>query len=421
MNTLTEMGQKARQTSRALATLNTSQKNAALRTIANEIETQAKKILSENGKDIAAAREKGHSEALLDRLLLTEKRIAALAKDARHVAELPDPVGSEFGNRLLPNGLRLSCRRIPIGVLGVIYEARPNVTIDIATLAIKTGNASILRGGSETLHSNLALVQTIQTGLEKSGVPTSAVQYIENPDRELVRELLKLDKYVDMIIPRGGHSLQRFCQEEGTIPVITGGIGICHMFVDQSADLKRAPDIIENAKIQRPSVCNSLDTLLVHRAIAEEFLPVVAERLSQSNVELRVTEDVLKILHKSGYQNNVSLAGPDDFDQEWLALILGIKIVDDLDEAIAHIHTHSTEHSESILTSDWGNANRFIDEVNSAAVFVNASTRFNDGGQFGLGAEVAVSTQKLHARGPMGLESLTTYKWICLGDGHIRE
>jgi glutamate-5-semialdehyde dehydrogenase len=421
MNTLTEMGQKAKETSRVLATLNTSQKNTALRTIADEIETQTRKILSENSKDIAAAREKGHSEALIDRLLLTEKRVAALADDARRVAELPDPVGSEFGTRQLPNGMRLSCRRIPIGVLGVIYEARPNVTIDIATLAIKTGNTIILRGGSETLLSNLALVQTIQAGLEKSGIPLNAVQYIENPDRELVRELLQLDKYVDMIIPRGGSSLQRFCQEEGIIPVITGGIGICHIFVDQSADLKRAPDIIENAKVQRPSVCNSLDTLLVHRAIADEFLPVVAERLTQRNVELRVTEDVIKILHKSGFKENVALARPEDFDQEWLALILGIKIVEDIEEAIGHIHTHSTEHSDSILTSDWGNANRFIDEINSAAVFVNASTRFNDGGQFGLGAEVAISTQKLHARGPMGLDSLTTYKWICLGDGHIRE
>jgi glutamate-5-semialdehyde dehydrogenase len=421
MNNLTEMGRQAKTASRILATLNANQKDAALSAIAGEIETRTKIILEENTKDITAAREKGLSEALLDRLLLTEKRVAALAADTRRVAELPDPVGSEIESRLLPNGMRLSRRRIPIGVLGVIYEARPNVTIDIAALALKTGNASILRGGSETLLSNLALVKTIQTGLEKSGIPTSAVQYIENPDRGLVRELLRLDKYVDMIIPRGGASLQRLCQEEGTVPVITGGIGICHIFVDESAELRRALDIIENSKVQRPSVCNSLDTLLVHRAVAPEFLPQVAERLAQSNVELRATNEVMRILETGGHGAKVVPAESDDFDQEWLGLILGLKVVDGIAEAIAHIHSHSTEHSESILTNDWANATRFVEEINSAAVFVNASTRFNDGGQFGLGAEVAVSTQKLHARGPMGLEALTTYKWIGIGDGHIRE
>ncbi|MCJ7703835.1 MAG: glutamate-5-semialdehyde dehydrogenase [Anaerolineales bacterium] len=421
MNNLTEMGRQAKKTSRILATLNTNQKDAALRAIAGEIEAQAKIILAENAKDIAAGREKGHSETLLDRLLLTEQRVAALAADTRRVAELPDPVGSEIESRLLPNGMRLSRRRIPIGVLGVIYEARPNVTIDIAALALKTGNAAILRGGSETLRSNLALVKALQAALEKSGLPRSAVQYIDNPDRGLVGELLRLDKYVDMIIPRGGASLQRLCQEEGTIPVITGGIGICHIFVDQSADLQRAPDIIENSKVQRPSVCNALDTLLVHRAIAAEFLPQVAERLAQSNVELRATLEATKILETGGHSAKIVPAETDDFDQEWLGLILGIKVVDGIDEAIAHIHAHSTEHTDSILTSDWANATRFVEEINSAAVFVNASTRFNDGGQFGLGAEVAVSTQKLHARGPMGLEALTTYKWIGIGDGNIRE
>ena len=417
MNKLTELGRQAKATSHILATTHTSQKNLAIQAIADEVEKQADIILEENAKDITAARQKGLSEALLDRLLLTEERLAGLAADARRVADLPDPVGSEIESRALPNGMRLSQRRIPIGVLGVIYEARPNVTIDIATLALKTGNAVILRGGSETLLSNLALVKSIQSALEKTGLPVEAVQYIDNPDRSLVRQLLQLDQYVDMIIPRGGKNLQRLCQEEGTIPVITGGIGICHMYVDQSADLERAPDIIENAKTQRPSVCNSLDTLLVHQAIAAEFLPKVAARLAESNVELRADPEALKILQGSA---NTQPAGEDDFDQEWLALILGIKVVAGLEEAIAHIHAHTTEHTESILTNDWANANRFIDAVNSSAVFVNASTRFNDGGQFGLGAEVAVSTQKLHARGPMGLEALTTYKWIGLGDGHIR-
>jgi len=419
MNKLTEMGRQAKNASRILATLNTNQKNAALRVIADEIEAQVETV--ENAADIAAGREKGHSEALLDRLLLTESRVAGLAADTRRVAELPDPVGSEIENRLLPNGMRLSRRRIPIGVLGVIYEARPNVTIDIAALAIKTGNAAILRGGSETLRSNLALVKAIQAALEKSGFPLNAVQYIEDPDRSLVRDLLRLDEYVDMIIPRGSASLQRLCLEEGSIPVITGGIGICHIFVDEGADLERAPDIIENSKVQRPSVCNALDTLLVHRAVAADFLPQVAARLAQSNVELRAAGEALKILNLGGHNAKVTPAGRDDFDREWLGLILGVKVVDGIEEAITHIQAHSTEHSDSILTMNWVNANRFVDEINSAAVFVNASTRFNDGGQFGLGAEVAVSTQKLHARGPMGLEELTSYKWICIGDGHIRE
>ena len=379
-------------------------------------------MLAANALDIAAGRAKGLSEALLDRLLLNEVRIAALAADTRRVATLPDPVGAEFDGRVLPNGMRLCKRRIPIGVIGVIYEARPNVTIDIAALCLKTGNAAILRGGSETLHSNLALTQVIQDALATCGLPAAAVQTITDPDRALVTELLRLDRYVDMIIPRGGAALHRLCREQATIPVITGGMGICHVFVDASADLARAVDIVENAKVQRPSVCNALDTVLVHRAVAEAFLPALAERLARSKVELRATPDALAILQGADTPAaQVVPAGPDDFDTEWMALILGVKIVDSLDEVIAHIQEHSTEHSDSILTNDWANAQRFVNEINSAAVFVNASTRFNDGGQFGLGAEVAVSTQKLHARGPMGLEELTTYKWIGIGDGHVRE
>jgi len=414
------MGRAARTAGRALARLTTAQKNEALLAIADEIEAQAAPILAANGKDIAAGRQKGLSDAILDRLLLTEARVAALAADTRHVVSLLDPVGSSFDARTLPNGLRLSRRRIPIGVLGVIYEARPNVTIDVATLALKTGNASILRGGSETLQSNLALIGVIQAALEKAGLPGSAVQYIADPDRKYVAELLRLDKYVDMIIPRGGAGLHRLCREQSTIPVITGGLGICHVYVDESADFARAVDIIENAKVQRPSVCNALDTLLVHENVAADFLPRVAQRLGQHGVELRAAGPALDILGANRHGATVTAAGPDDFDTEWMALILGIKVVAGLDEAINHIHDHSTEHSDAILTNDWGNATRFVDEISSAAVFVNASTRFNDGGQFGLGAEVAVSTQKLHARGPMGLEELTTYKWVVLGDGHIR-
>lgn len=420
MTDLIAMGTAAKAAARKLALLSTTEKNQALLAIADELEAQAEMVLAQNALDIADGRAKGLSDTLLDRLLLTKQRIAALAADTRRIVDLVDPVGAEMDSRRLPNGLQLSKRRIPIGVLGVIYEARPNVTIDIATLSLKTGNAVILRGGSETLRSNLALVNVIQAALERAGVPQSAVQYIENPDRELVTELLRLDKYVDMIIPRGGAGLHQLCREQSTIPVITGGIGICHIYVDKSADLERAVDIIENSKVQRPSVCNALDTLLVHPDVAEELLPNVAARLAISDVELRAEGEAFDILQEDGHGARIVSAGPDDFDQEWLALILGIKIVPGLDEAIGHIYEHSTEHSESILTNNWSNATRFVDEVNSSAVFVNASTRFNDGGQFGLGAEVAVSTQKLHARGPMGLEELTTYKWVCIGDGHIR-
>ncbi|HSM57296.1 MAG TPA: glutamate-5-semialdehyde dehydrogenase [Candidatus Sulfomarinibacteraceae bacterium] len=419
MSDLIAMGQAARAASRKLAVLSTRQKNEALLAIADELEAQTPAILAQNVQDVEEGRANGLSEALLDRLLLTEARVASLAADSRRIAELPDPVGAEIESRVLPNGMRLSRRRIPVGVLGVIYEARPNVTIDIATLCLKTGNAVILRGGSETLRSNLALANVIQAALERVGVPQRAVQYIDDPDRALVRQLLRLDKYVDMIVPRGGNRLHQLCREESTIPVITGGIGICHIFVDESADLERAVDVVQNAKVQRPSVCNALDTVLVHRAVAQDFLPVMARRLAQDSVELRASAEAMPYLQaENGLQ--VAPAGEDDFDQEWLALILGVKVVDGIGEAIDHIHEHSTEHSDSILTNNWANANRFVDEINSSAVYVNASTRFTDGGQFGLGAEVAVSTQKLHARGPMGLEELTTYKWIGIGDWHVR-
>ncbi|MCB9639369.1 MAG: glutamate-5-semialdehyde dehydrogenase [Myxococcales bacterium] len=420
MSRLESLGRAARQASRQLAMLSTTAKDQALLAIASALEEHAPTLLAANQKDVAAGREKGLSSALLDRLLLNDARIAGLANDTRSVVALPDPVGVEIEGRVLPNGLRLSRRRIPIGVLGVIYEARPNVTIDVAVLALKTGNAVILRGGSETLHSNLALVRVIRQAIEEAGLPKDAVQYIEDPDRALVAELLQLDQYVDMIIPRGGASLHELCRKQSTIPVITGGIGICHIFVDQTADLERAVDIVENAKVQRPSVCNALDTLLVHHSVAKGFIPAVASRLQQSDVLLKVTPEVEEILQASGATIRRDIAGPDDFDQEWLSLTLGVRLVKDLDEAIEHIHQHSSEHSDSILTNNFEHATRFVQAINSAAVYVNASTRFTDGSQFGLGAEVAISTQKLHARGPMGLEELTTYKWIVFGQGHIR-
>lgn len=418
---LVAMGKGARSASRKLATLTTDQKNQALVAIADELETQAQAVIAQNELDLRDGRANGLSEGLLDRLMLNEQRIQGLAADARKVAALADPVGAEFDSRVLPNGLRLSRRRIPIGVIGVIYEARPNVTIDIATLCLKTGNAAILRGGKETLRTNGALVHVIHAALERVHFPAAAIQFIDSPDRALVAQLLRLDQYVDMIIPRGGAALHRLCREQSSIPVITGGIGICHLYVDESADLEKSLDVIENAKVQRPSVCNALDTLLVNRKVAEEFLPRVAQRLAQRKVELRAAGQALDILQRDGHGATVVPAGPDDFDTEWMALILGIKVVDSLDEAIDHIQQHSCDHSDGILTNDWRNATRFLNEVNSSAVFVNASTRFNDGGQFGLGAEVAISTQKLHARGPMGLEELTTYKWVCLGDWHVRK
>ncbi|MFT5806908.1 MAG: glutamate-5-semialdehyde dehydrogenase [Moritella dasanensis] len=416
---LQELGKKAKLASYELATLTTAQKNNALECIACELEQNQAQILVANAQDIDAGKANGLTDALLDRLLLTDDRLAAIIADVRSVIALPDPVGAESEGKVLENGLRLSKRRIPLGVMGVIYEARPNVTIDIAALSLKTGNAAILRGGKETVHSNLVLVSLIQAALEKAQLPKDSIQVIADPNRELVTALLKMDKYVDMIIPRGGPGLHRLCQEQSTIPVITGGMGICHAFVDASANVEDALAIIENAKVQRPSACNALDTVLVHKDIAVSFLPLLAERLEQNAVELRA-EPKAHIALSNVNAKNVHVATADCFDQEWLALVLGVKVVNDVEDAIVHIREHSTEHSDAILTDNLTNATRFLNAVNSAAVYVNASTRFTDGSQFGLGAEVAVSTQKLHARGPMGLEELTTYKWIAIGDGLIR-
>jgi glutamate-5-semialdehyde dehydrogenase len=429
VSTLDVLGQHAKAASRALARASTAQKNAALHAIADGLERSREKILAANALDVADGQAAGLSPALLDRLMLNEQRLAGIAADIRSVAALPDPVGQEFDGRVLPNGLRIARRRTPLGVLGVIYEARPNVTIDIAALSLKTGNAAILRGGKETLRSNLALVGVIQAALEASGLPADAVLYIEDTDRALIVEMLRLDPYVDMIIPRGGAALHKLCREQATVPVMTGGLGICHLFVDATADQARAVEIIHNAKTQRPSVCNALDTVLLHRAVAAEFLPKMAARLAGDGVELRADPTALLILERALARSEtgqsekwrVAPAGPDDFDQEWMRLVLGVKVVSGLDEAMDHIAAHSTSHSDGILTESYANAMRFVNEVDSAAVFVNASTRFNDGGQLGLGAEVAVSTQKLHARGPMGLQELTTYKWVVFGDGQVRQ
>jgi glutamate-5-semialdehyde dehydrogenase len=354
---------------------------------------------------------------MLDRLSLVG-RLPGIAADVRSVANLPDPVGEVFEESTLPNGLQVSKRRTPLGVLGVIYEARPNVTVDIAALALKTGNTAILRGGSETLRSNTELVDAIRAALASCGLPADSIQLICDPDRRYVGELLRLHQYVDMIIPRGGAGLHQFCRDNSSIPVITGGIGICHLFVDASADLDSALPVIYNAKVQRPSVCNSLDTLLVHESVAASFIPRVVEHLGTAGVTFKVDPGAAQFVDPDA--GNVQSAGENDFDTEWLSLILGIRVVSNLDEAITHVQQHSTAHSDGILTSTPEHAERFLNEVDSAAVYVNASTRFTDGGQLGLGAEVAISTQKLHARGPMGLRELTTYKWIVRGDYHVR-
>ncbi|EGQ7871743.1 glutamate-5-semialdehyde dehydrogenase [Vibrio parahaemolyticus] len=405
---LTNMGKAAKDAAFELATASTAQKNQALAIIADELEANSAAILVANAKDIELGREAGLTDALLDRLLLNEERLTGIANDVRNVISLNDPVGSEIDSKVLENGMSLSRRRVPLGVVGVIYEARPNVTIDIAALCLKTGNASILRGGKETFFSNMELVKVIQSALAKANLPAASVQYIEKPDRELVSQLLKLDDYVDMIIPRGGAGLHKMCKENSTIPVIIGGFGISHIFVDESADLEKSLNVVENSKVQRPSACNSLDTLLVHEKVAAKFLPMIVERMSDKVTF--VAEPKAKALMAQATQIRDAVEG--DFDTEWLSYTLGVKVVADVKDAIEHMRVHNASHSDAIMTNSLINSELFINSVGSAAVYVNAATRFTDGAQFGLGAEVAVSTQKLHARGPMGLEELTSYKWV---------
>ena len=415
---LEQMGIAAKAASWQLALLSSREKNQVLEKIADYLEAQTDDILRANAEDLAEARANGLSEAMLDRLALTPARLSGIANDVRQVCNLADPVGQVIDGGLLDSGLRIERRRVPLGVIGVIYEARPNVTVDVASLCLKTGNAAILRGGKETWRTNAATVKVIQQALQECGLPAAAVQAIESPDRALVGEMLKMDKYIDMLIPRGGAGLHKLCREPSTIPVITGGIGVCHIFVDETAEIAPALKIIVNAKTQRPSTCNTVETLLVHRNIADTFLPALSKQMAESGVTLHAAPSALPAL-----QNGPAKVEPvkaEQYDDEYLSLDLNVKVVADMDEAIAHIREHGTQHSDAILTRTLRNANRFINEVDSSAVYVNASTRFTDGGQFGLGAEVAVSTQKLHARGPMGLEALTTYKWIGFGDDTIR-
>lgn len=418
---LKEMGAKSRTAALVMANASTAQKNAALKAVAQALELSSSSILTANQEDVLSAKTAGLSSAMQDRLSL-QGRLGGIAADVRQIVTLPDPVGEVFDAQTLQNGLQICKQRTPIGVLGMIYEARPNVTIDVAVLTIKTGNCAILRGGSETIRTNRVLVTIIRDALLSAGLPVDAIQFIDDPDRGLVQQLLRLHDYVDLIIPRGGASLHQFCREHSSIPVITGGIGICHLYVDESADLEKALPVIHNAKTQRPTVCNALDTLLINAKIANTFLPKVIENLKQSHVAFRLDPKAWSILHLASNAQNeqMRIAGALDWDTEWLSLVLGIKVVENLNEAIDHIRKHSTGHSDGILTNNKVHADEFVKAIDSAAVYVNASTRFTDGGQLGLGAEVAISTQKLHARGPMGLRELTSYKWVVKGNYHVR-
>ncbi|MGB1286025.1 MAG: glutamate-5-semialdehyde dehydrogenase [Aggregatilineales bacterium] len=407
------MGSAAREAAFLLAQYSTAEKNAVLLDIADALEAETPKILAANDLDLKAAEANGVDPIWIRDRIALERRMPGIIADVRNVAKLDDPVGREFDNRTVEPGIDVKKLRVPLGVIGTIYESRPNVTVDISTLALKTGNAVILRGGSDVLNSNLALVEVLQAVLQKHGLPEAVIQYIASTDRKYVGEMLKMHDYIDMIIPRGGNGLHNFCREHSTIPVIIGGMGICHLYVDSSADLEKALTVIHNAKTQRPAVCNALDTLLVDEKIATEFLPRIVESLGKDDVVFRAAPVALDIV---GDDERVNAAGADDFDTEWIALILGLKVVSGVDEAVDHIRQHSTFHSDGILTENTDQAMQFLNSVDSAAVYWNASTRFTDGSALGLGAEVAISTQKLHARGPMALEELTTYKWVITGD-----
>jgi glutamate-5-semialdehyde dehydrogenase len=419
VNELEEKSRAAKAASRRMAYLSAEVKNKALNNIATDLLTRREEILAANQADYHAAHSSGMNSAMLDRLMLSPERLAAIAKDVLAVAALPDPVGEVFDMRTLPNGLVIGRKRVPLGVIGAIYESRPNVTVDISALCLKSGNAAILRGGSEALRSNSALVKVVQEAAAKAGIPDGAVQFIENTDRALVDEMLKMRQYIDLMIPRGGAGLIRLIREKAAMPVVAGGIGVCHTYVDKSADIDKAVAIVFNAKVQRPTVCNALDTILVHADIAKKYLPIVAAELAKAGVEMHCDEQAMAIL-KSKPSLKLKPATNDDWGREFLALVAAVKVVGSLDEALGHIERYGSGHSEAIVTEDYAAAMRFLNEVDAACVYANASTRFTDGGQFGLGAEVGISTQKFHARGPLGVKELTSYKWIIFGSGQIR-
>ncbi len=412
-------GKLVKEAARQLARIPTEKKNLALGQIAHNLIESKTEILKANRQDYNEASISGMSEAMLDRLLLTESRIKSIADDVNSVAALPDPVGEIFEMRTMPNGLLIGKKRVPIGVIAAIYESRPNVTIDVAALCLKSGNAVILRGGKETLNSNIALARVASTALHETGIHEGAIQLIEDTDRALLNDLLKMREVIDLVIPRGSAALIKFVRDNALMPVVAGGIGVCHTYVDKCAKLDKAIAIVYNAKVQRPTVCNALDTILVHREVMEEFLPRVAVELAKAGVELHCDDKSLAILAKSTGLKLIP-AVPEDWGKEFLALIAAVKVVDNLEDALKHITMNGSGHSEAIITEDYTAAMRFLSEVDAAAVYVNASTRFTDGGQFGLGAELGISTQKIHARGPLGLKEITSYKWIIFGDGQVR-
>lgn len=412
--------QRAKESTRRLSVLSSATKNRALRAVARTLRENQQAVLDANEEDYAEARVSGMNEAMLDRLLLTPARIESMAADVLSIAALPDPVGQTFGSRTLANGLQIARRRVPLGVIAAIYESRPNVTVDISSLCLKAGNATLLRGGKEARRSNKALATIIQDACRAEGVPDGAVEFIESTDRTLVNEMLKMNKYIDLIVPRGRVELIRLVAENATMAVVTGGIGVCHAYVDKTADVEKAVRIVDNAKVQRPTVCNALDCVLVHRDMAAEFLPRLAKLWESGGVEMRCDPVALEVLEAAGISRGIP-ASESDWGMEFLALIAAVKVVDSLGEALEHIASYGSGHSEAIVTDRYSAARRFLNEVDAACVYVNASTRFTDGAQFGLGAEIGISTQKFHARGPMGLEEITSYKWVIMGNGQVRE
>lgn len=414
MLSIEEIGRRAKQASYILSNLSAVVKNQALEAMADALEQHKDEILKANAADLDNAKAKGIGKAMLDRLSLNDKRIMQMADGLRMVVKLPDPVGEVISMWKRPNGLLIGQQRVPLGVIGIIYEARPNVTVDAAGLCLKAGNAVILRGGSEAINSNKAIVDIISSAAAEAGLPQYAVQLVEDTDRQTVVKMMKLNEYIDVLIPRGGAGLIRTVVENATVPTIETGVGNCHVYVDGGADMEMAKDIIINAKTSRPAVCNAAETLLVDKAIAEQFLPLALPALEEKGVELRGCE-VTRSIYPS-----CKPASEEDWSTEYLDYILAVKVVDGIDEAIAHINKYGTKHSEAIVTKDYQHAQRFLQEVDAAAVYVNASTRFTDGGEFGFGAEIGISTQKLHARGPMGLKELTTIKYIIYGSGQIR-
>ena len=416
---LEEKGKEAKAASRKLAFLSTETKNKALLNIAEALITKKDEILAANRIDYGEAKASGMNEAMLDRLLLSPSRLEAMSHDVRMVAALPDPVGEVFEMRTLTNGLQIGKKRVPLGVIGAIYESRPNVTIDISSLCLKSGNAVILRGGKEAINSNSALARVAQQAFLDAGVPQGAIEFIQSTERALVNHMLRMKGVIDLIIPRGGSGLIKLISENAAMPVITGGIGVCHTYVDKSADLTKAVAIVYNAKVQRPTVCNALDCLLVHSQVAQAYLPAIAKEWAKAGVEMHCGERAMAILQPIPSLKLV-LAVEGDWGKEYLSLRAAIKVVDSLDEALEHIERYGSGHSEAIITEDYSAAMRFLNEVDAACVYANASTRFTDGGQFGLGAEIGISTQKFHARGPMALKELTSYKWIIFGNGQAR-